>query len=488
MSEVSRALHVSPSPVTRRALVVAYCFPPNGAIGSFRTLRLVKQLVAEGWHTSVLTGAADSYPEGTLVDHQLLRQVPAETRVVPAAALRGLAALTRAVRRIGFRRRASAPTQNPGLPSPAAPATPRLGIQAIIEHLCGIPDSDAGWLLPAVVRGLIATWRQPPDVIFSSAPPWTGHLVAYLLASVLRRPWVADFRDPWTRGRWRNNRPPFVKRTLRVLERLTVAKADALTFTTRTVRDDFVGFYGPHLASKCHVISNGCDLDEFVNLVPQPTGERFTLAHVGSLYGGRNPIPLFKAIASALRTGALDPRHFTLLLVGPVTLKGLDAPALCRELGLGDVVEFVPSMSRRESLATMVSASALLLVQPDHPLAIPAKTYEYLAASKPILALAGEGETATLVRASGRGVVVPPDDEAAIQRALLELVGGRYSDAPPAPAALFDGRMRAIETVAILRDLCEPAFTNDHAAQRCPEHALRAIRTDVAREGSACQK
>ena len=68
MNTVSPMSITLTQPVARRALVVAYCFPPNGAIGSFRTLRLVKRLVGEGWETSVLTGDAQTYPDGTRVD------------------------------------------------------------------------------------------------------------------------------------------------------------------------------------------------------------------------------------------------------------------------------------------------------------------------------------------------------------------------------------------------------------------------------------
>src|SRR5690242_20573340 len=89
----------------RRALVVAYCFPPNGVVGSLRTLRVVKQLVAEGWTTTVLTGDVASYPEGTRVDRQLQRQVPGEVREMRVWACRGLYTLTRLVKKLGIRRR-----------------------------------------------------------------------------------------------------------------------------------------------------------------------------------------------------------------------------------------------------------------------------------------------------------------------------------------------------------------------------------------------
>src|SRR4029078_1137106 len=66
-----------------------------------------------------------------------------------------------------------------------------------VDAALAIPDQESAWLLPAVSTGLrlFARWR--PDVIYSTAPPWTGQLVARALALACRRPWVADFRDPW---------------------------------------------------------------------------------------------------------------------------------------------------------------------------------------------------------------------------------------------------------------------------------------------------
>ena len=95
-----------------------------------------------------------------------------------------------------------------------------------------IPDQESAWLMPAVARGYAAARGQRPDVLYSSAPPWTGHLVARALSGLLGRAWVADFRDPWSRAPWREDRPPFVLRALARLERQVVARADAVLFVT----------------------------------------------------------------------------------------------------------------------------------------------------------------------------------------------------------------------------------------------------------------
>lgn len=437
-----------PAVPARRALVVAYCFPPHAAVGTLRTLRLVTQLAADGWSVQILTGAPASYSEGTPIDGELLRSVPANVGIVRAGAARGLTQLSRAARPFKRWLRPDRPVTG-GLPGVStAPGPSRVSVTAWLEQLCAIPDGDAGWFLPAVCRGLLAGWRTKPDVIYSSAPPWTGHLVAYVLTSALGRPWVADFRDPWARGPWRGDRSQLARKAAALFERLAVRRADALLFTTAALRDEVVGHYGPWLGPKCHVVRNGCEPEAFASVAPGPRGECFTLAHVGSLYGGRDPRPLLQAIAATLESGAIERGRFKLRLVGPVALAGRDLAATCDELGLGDVVELVPRLTRAESLAAMMSASALLLLQPGHPLSVPAKFYEYLLASRPILALA-EGETAELVRATGTGLVVSPSDEQGIRDALVSLAHGRCAWTPAA-SSWFDGRLRGREMARVL--------------------------------------
>jgi glycosyltransferase involved in cell wall biosynthesis len=234
-----------------------------------------------------------------------------------------------------------------------------------------------------------------------------------------------------------------------MLERLTVRRATALLFTTSALRDEVAGHYGAAVAAKCHVVRNGCDPEELVNAKPLPRPDRFTLAHVGTLYGGRDPLPLLRALAAAIDAGAIDPHCFRLRLIGAVALTGRSLDVSCRELGLSGVVECVPRVRRRESLAAMQEADALLVLQPDHPLSVPGKLYEYFAAGKPILALTDEGETAELVRQSGSGLVVGSTDEGAIRDALVALANGAVV-AAPSPRAVFDGRLRAVEMANVL--------------------------------------
>jgi len=69
--------------------------------------------------------------------------------------------------------------------------------------------------------------------------------------------------------------------------------------------------------------------------------------------------------------------------------------------------------------------------RPSH---LPSKAFEYLHSGKPILAIAGEGELARLVKQSGLGIVVPPQSVDslvdALRRILAEHAAGGLARVP----------------------------------------------------------
>jgi glycosyltransferase involved in cell wall biosynthesis len=443
--------------MTPRILIVAYDFPPHGAIGTMRTLRLVRELAREGWAITVLTSSPETYLPGTPIDTQLGTQVPAGVTVLRARAIRGLDAFTRgakALRRGGSRPETRA-TKAEGHVDPAGPAKPGWLRRASdwLDAALSIPDNESGWILPSTARGLRhVLFTSRPDVIYSSAPPWSGQVVAWALAAISRRPWVADFRDPWARAPWRDWRKPFRQRAAAWFERRVVERADAVLFVTKANLQEFAASYGADAARRFHLVPNGCDPAEIEVAESMPARPHFVMLHAGTLYGARNPLPVINAVAAAVRRGAIDPAQFRLRFLGNVSLT-TDLPRACRDLGIEDVVEFVPRVTRAESLRELKSASALLLVQTGTTMSVPGKAYEYLAAGRPILALSEEGETAELVRASGIGVSVPPTASPQhMERALLEVC--ELAARPvAAPRALYDGSIHARTTAGLLRAL-----------------------------------
>ena len=451
----------------RRALVIAYNFPPDATIGTMRSLRLIRRLREGGWDVTVLAGHPETYLSGTAVEPSLERRIPAGVRVLRVRAFRPFDAAERFVRRSRFDSRKAQPSPDGGLPvvsadKPARSPVTRSVIAArdLVEAVLDIPDKESGWIAPAVLRGLQHVLRHGrPDVIYSSAPPWSAQVVGLLLASACRRPWAADFRDPWARAPWRDWRRRFRQRAAARLEQRVIAQASATLFVTRANLADFSRLYEER-AAQFYFVPNGCDPSELEGLAPLPPREQFVLLHAGTLYGARTPLPVLRAIAASAAAGTIDRRRFRLRLLGNISLD-TDLVAECRRLGIEDMVEFGPRVTREVSLREMQSASALLLIQTGTTLSVPGKAYEYLAAGRPVLALADEGETSALIRESGAGVAVRPDEsitdvEAALL-AVMSMAEGSFRRADP---KFFDGGVHAGTAARILSGLAgEPEAT-----------------------------
>ena len=215
-----------------------------------RTLRVVHQLVSAGWKVTVLTSDPDHFLPGTPVDARLLTQVPPGVTVLRAGPLRMWDAATGRIKRtVGV----NGPDTGSAAISNAGPAGRRRGplrmvaaVKDMVDAALSIPDRELGWLLPAISKGVRHRLSaDPPDVVYSSAPPWTGQLVALGVSAMLRRPWVADFRDPWSRGPWRGDRYRFALRVAGLMERWVVKRADCIVFVADANRAEFASQYRP---------------------------------------------------------------------------------------------------------------------------------------------------------------------------------------------------------------------------------------------------
>jgi len=456
-------------------MVVAYCFPPEGSIGTQRTLRLVRELVARQWDVTVLTGTLGTYPSSSPIDRDLLGRVPAGVRVLRASVLRPFERTSAALdagRIATASDTAPAKFDRPAAAPRAATAERLREVKRHLQALLRIPDQHVGWIAPAAAKGIAAGLRQRPDVLYSTAPPWTGQLVARAIASALGCPWVADFRDPWARAPWRENWVPAARRAAAIFERSVVRRAAAIVFTTRTNMDEYAGHYGAETAAKFHLVRNGCDRDEFDGLVPLAGDGRFTMLHAGSLYGGRKPTALFAALAALRDRGVIDARTFCFRQIGRVALSGFDMAEERDRLGLQGMVEMLPALPRRDILREMLSASSLLLLQPGTTVSIPGKLFEYLAAGRPILAIAEEGETSDIVRESGRGIAILPEDQPQIERAIEQLVQTARQAPAARPIAQGDGELRTRELAQVLESVCRAPVAS-YAPETSPEGRTR---------------
>ena len=364
----------------RRVLVLAYFFPPLGGAGVQRTLKFVKYLGALGWDATVVSTRSALYPAR---DPSLLEEVPEKTRVIRTPAL----PLAHWVSLVLY----------------------RLRLKRLFAWVTW-PDGGVGWFPFALWAGLGAARRDRPDVIFSSSPPQSGHMAALVVHRLTGIPWVADFRDEWAADAHRADQPRTLARLAARFER---------AFTKRARRSVAAAGYF-EIAGLANddprrvEIPNGVDEADLPRSI-HPPADRFVLAYVGTIYGIRDPSPVFRALARLIDRGEVDRGRFEVRLVGSLWLEGFEPPA-------GIDVQSTGYVDHSRALQEMSAATALLLYVPSASLAPSGKLFEYLASGRPILCLAHPDNLASrLVSDWGAGVVADPHDESEIERAILTL-------------------------------------------------------------------
>ncbi|MEX0673532.1 MAG: glycosyltransferase [Gaiellaceae bacterium] len=279
-----------------------------------------------------------------------------------------------------------------------------------------VPDASVPWNLTAIPAALRIARREGIDVVLTTSPPGSVHLVGAAVKRALGVRWVADLRDSLVAHPHRRAESVLVRAKERVGERvarLVAARADAIVAASDAIADEARGL-SPR--GRVVTIPNGCDFDDFAGLEYRP-GERFRITHAGSFFGKRDPRPFL----TALHESGLD--DIVARFVGDFRAADRE---WAEQLGLGDRLELVPYVSRRRALELQRDSEALLLLIPDAggrgKGVLSGKVFEYLAAERPILAaVPPDGAAAALIRETDAGIVAAPDDVPALREALRGL-------------------------------------------------------------------
>lgn len=289
-----------------------------------------------------------------------------------------------------------------------------------------LPDRWASWTLSAIPAGLDLIKKHKPDVIWSTYPIATAHLIGWVLHSITKISWIADFRDPMTEGNYPAN--PLVRRIYRWIEKKTVKSASAVTFTTRGLLNAYAKRYPEIPAERWKLIPNGYDEEDFITAERGLNRKAFeqrptTLLHSGFLYlNERDPSAFFAALGELRRTGKISPSDLKVVLRASGNEK--EYRARIQDEGLDGIVLFEPLIARSEALREMLTVDGLLILQGsscNHQ--IPAKLYECLRAQRPIFAMTDpEGDTAAMLREAGADMLVPLDSKQKIMDGLLDFL------------------------------------------------------------------
>ena len=414
----------------KNVLMVTFQYPPfHGSSAVNRTLHFTRQLGEWNWRPTVLTVAPRAYRQ---VSEERLTSIPRDVVVERTFGL---------------------------------DAARHLSVRGYRPFWLSLPDPWWSWWLSAVPRGLSLVRKTRTDVISSTFPIATTHLIAWTLHRLTGLPLVVDFRDPMTEDEYVGARLTWT--LYRWIERQCITRCVRAVFTTQGARGDYLRRY-PHLGEEKFVlIPNGYSEEDFViaeAMKVEPKTERppLLLLHSGALYPSeRDPRALFAALGNLLRASSIKRGDVKLVLRGT----GFDGyhRKLIAEHGVESVVSLEPSLPYHEALAEVIHADALLVIQASScNRQVPAKVYEYLRSRRPILALTDPaGDTATVLRDAGVDSIVPLDSMEKIAEFLPAFLEDcRRGVAPRGSEKAIGGHSRR-ERARVLAGVLDAALRRD---------------------------
>ncbi len=365
-------------------LIICARFPPVNVSSIHRTVALCRHLVAAGHRTTVLT--MPPLP-GQPVDPTLLARVPGAVEIV--AVRPWLQKWITNEKKI-----AAGSTVASAAPKLALENDLQPGLRSWASWWLRTPDKWTPWFVPALRRVARYARNNSIDVIYSTAPIWTAHLVAMAASSRLKLPWVADCRDPWHANPFRRFPHETHRRLDAALERKMVNRAWRVICNTQGAADDFRRRF-PDRSESFAAIPNGYDVDDVAAAMGGPArvdDGLCRLVHTGNFYGARSPRPLLLALAMLGRRRSDLRSRVRLVQIGLDNYQGQPLLELARQCGAADMVEVAGSMPHARALQAVRQSDVAVVVGHDgagSDLQIPRKFYEYIGLGKSVLVTGG---------------------------------------------------------------------------------------------------
>jgi glycosyltransferase involved in cell wall biosynthesis len=392
-----------------KVLIITYYWPPSGGSAVLRWLKFTKYLRNFGWEPVIYTPAN---PEPQEIDESLLKDIPEELEIVKTKICEPYSLYKwftgkKQDERLGVALMSG--KRNPGITNK---------VSLWIRSNLFIPDSRMLWIKPSI-RFLCKYLKQHPvDVIISTGPPHSMHLIGLGLKRALGVKWVADFRDPWTNIDFYRDLllTRYADRSHKRLERKVLVEADYIISVSDGMTEEFKRMGITRLVT----ITNG--FDEEPTTKSKAATNKFTIIHLGSMPKSRNPETLWQVLADLVNRNP----HFASKL--QIRLVGKSDPSVhdsIRVRKLQDYLvqdEFIPHDQTME----LLKGSAVLLLcinnTPNAKGILTNKFFEYLSAQRPIVAIGPpDGDAALILKESGAGKIFNYGDTAALNNHILTL-------------------------------------------------------------------
>lgn len=384
----------------KRVLVISYYWPPCGGSGVQRWVKFSKYLPALGWQPVVYT---PSNPDIQSADYSMEQDIPKEVEVVK----RPITELYSLYRRFAGKSASSAQVN-------MVNAQDKNWKQRLAMKIRGrffIPDPRVSWVKPSVKFLKEYLREHPVDAIVSTGPPHSMHLIARKVSLATGIPWIADFRDPWTRIFYFKHlmlSARAVRKHVK-LEKEVLDGATTIVAVSPLVQEEFRTM----TSTPVELITNGFDPDDFTG-GPVEDGF-FNLTHTGQFAADGNPLKLWEALAEKCAADKEFASRMRIRLAGKTDIQIIEA---IKAAGLEQNLIDLGYVNHESAVREQLGASVLLLPlrqEPEYRATLPGKLFEYLGARRPILGIGQtDGAMATVVADAGAGFTAGWEDKASM--------------------------------------------------------------------------
>ncbi|MCL2064562.1 MAG: glycosyltransferase [Candidatus Cloacimonetes bacterium] len=259
----------------KRFLILTYYWPPCGGVSVQRWLKLTKYFLNNNWLPTVLTTENGDYPN---IDISLLKQVSEDIEVVRTKPISYSRILTKMLGKAEKLPYASLQT------SKKDTFLKRIIYFFRIQFVA--PDARVVWNNQAfkTAENLIKTRKY--DLVITTGPPHSTHLIGSKLKKKYGINWIADFRDPWSKIHYHQNvyRNKLIKFIDKNFESKALKSSSAVVAVSKHVAQT-LGI------EKSIIIPNGFDPDDFLSK-NYTKSNKFRIKFVGALFEERKEVLL----------------------------------------------------------------------------------------------------------------------------------------------------------------------------------------------------
>lgn len=417
----------------KAALIVTPYFAPQSHAAVFRAYKLAKYLPCFGWKPYVVTVDTNYlYNE----DRSLVDDLPPDVEVHSARyvepSLRGLRMALGGANRTFAGLKQSAAGENGTHSNGASRGGPAQAMyRYVLERWLQNPDAYWTWRRPAVRLATQLIRERNISLVFTSANPFTSHLIGYELQRLGCR-WVADLRDPHTYCAHMFSPHAAVFDKQRRAERRAVLNADAVTVASSAIGMILTDTYGLRSDDRIHFIPTGVD----EALLPCSAGTD----------GSRQPYLLFSGeflpeygaafleiLARTLEQPALRNSAWKLVFAGRREVNEPLVRPIAQRLGIEQRVEFVDHLPQQDLYRLLDGAAAAVLISGRlfRWWCLYAKMVDYIAMKKPVIALIPDpSEARTRLEEARLGIFLDGDADAC-SATLGDFLLGRVTPSDP---------------------------------------------------------